>query len=172
MADMDELRTRIERVETELALHRLAQDYCIAADRHDARLWASVWTDDAVWHVRPDAAFTGIAEITSAVQTQWRTFPRMLHATANHTVDQHGDTATGRADVSTFIQLPDGRFILGGATYEDDYRRTPAGWRIARRRVERPFDLAALPPSPGPLHLDDDGELRQHPETTAEPDPT
>jgi hypothetical protein len=30
----------------------------------------------------------------------------MLHATANHTVDQHGDTATGRADVSTFIQLP------------------------------------------------------------------
>jgi ketosteroid isomerase-like protein len=166
MGALEDLEARLERIETELALHRLAQNYCIAADHRDRRLWASVWADDAVWEVRPDAAFTGTADITRAVETQWRTFPVMLHATANHTVDLHGDAATGRADVTAFVQLPDGRWILGGATYEDEYRRTPAGWRIARRRVVRPFDVAALPPSAGPLHLDDDGEFRQHPETT------
>jgi ketosteroid isomerase-like protein len=69
MGDTDELWARTERIETELALHRLAQNYCIAVDRRDARLWASVWTDDAVWETRPDTTFTGIAEITSAVQT-------------------------------------------------------------------------------------------------------
>lgn len=166
MGRLEDLEERLDRIETELALHRLAQNYCIAADHRDAQLWATVWTDDAEWVVRPDAVLTGIAEILSAVETQWATFPLMLHATANHTVDQRGDSATGRADVTTFVQLPDGSWILGGGTYEDDYRRTPVGWRIARRRVTRPFDLAALSPSPGPLHLDDDGELRQHPETT------
>jgi len=172
MSALEDLEARLDRLETELALHRLAQDYCIAADHRDTRLWASVWTDDAVWEVRPDSAFAGIAEITGAVQTQWATFPLMLHATANHTVDQHGDTATGRADVTAFVQLPDGRWVLGGATYVDDYRRTPAGWRIARRQVARPFDLAALPPSPGPLHLDDDGQVRQRPPTTTDSEPT
>jgi ketosteroid isomerase-like protein len=172
MSASENLEARLDRLETELELHRLAQDYCIAADHRDAQLWASVWAHDAVWETRPEAVFTGIAEITRAVETQWRTFPLMLHATANHTVDQHDDTATGRGDVTVFIQLPDGQWMLGGATYEDEYRRTPAGWRIARRRVTRPFDLAALPPSPGPLHLDDDGRFRQHPETTTESEPS
>ena len=123
MGSLEDVEARLDRVETELALHRLVQDYCVAADHRDVRLWASVWTEDAVWETRPDAVCTGIAEITGAVETQWRTFPLMLHATANHTVEQHGETATGRADVTAFVQVPNGEWILGGATYLD-YRRT------------------------------------------------
>lgn len=64
-----------------------------------------------------------------------------------------GDAATGRSDVIVMVQLHDGRWIVGGGTYEDAYRRQPNGWRIARRRAVRPFDLAPLAPSAGPLYL-------------------
>jgi hypothetical protein len=39
--------------------------------------------------------------------------------------------------------------VVGGATYEDAYRRESGIWRIAYRRVVRPFDLAPSAPSEG-----------------------
>ncbi len=50
------------------------------------------------------------------------------------------------------VQLRDGRWVVGGATYEDEYRRERGRWRIARRRVVRPFDLAPLAPGDGPIY--------------------
>ena len=47
------------------------------------------------------------------------------------------------------IQLGDGRWLVGGGAYEDEYRREAGVWRIARRTVSRPFDL---PPIPGGDH--------------------
>lgn len=151
MTTMDELAERLDRVEAELALHRLVYDYCVGADHRDRERWTSVWAPDAVWQVGPDLAFTGVDEIIAAVERQWRFFPVMQHATTNHTVDIADDSATGRSDVVVLVQLPDGRWIAGGGTYEDEYRRDAGTWRIARRRVHRPFDLAPLAPSEGPI---------------------
>jgi ketosteroid isomerase-like protein len=156
MITIEELAARLDRVETELALHRLAYDYCVGADHRDLPRWAAVWTADAVWETSPDQIFTGIEAICAAVEQQWQAFPIMQHATANHTVTIDGDTATGRSDVVVLVQLRDGRWIAGGGTYLDQYRREPDGWRITRRQVTRPFDLAPLPPSPGPIHIDND----------------
>lgn len=156
MPTIDELAARLDRVESQLALHRLAHDYCVAADQRDAARWARVWTADAVWATGPDQAFTGVEAIRDAIERQWDIFPRMQHSTANHVVTIDGDTATGRADVVVLAQLPDLRWIIGGAIYEDDYRRVGGDWRIARRGVARPFDLAPLPPSEGFLHYDEE----------------
>jgi hypothetical protein len=164
---VDDLARRLERVETLLALQRLASDYCIGADQHDLPRWRAVWTPDAVWDAAGDDpedtehCFRGIEAITAAVQGQWATFPRMQHAGANHVVDldpDDADRATGRSDVVVTVQLPDGRWVVGGGVYADVYRREDGAWRMAERRVLRAFDLQPLPPSHGPAHVTVDDE--------------
>jgi hypothetical protein len=156
MTTLEELAARLERVETQLALHRLAADYCIGADQEDLARFAAVWTDEALWDAAGDDPddeehrFRGVQAITAAVQGQWATFPRMQHATANHVVelDAHDpDRAGGRCDVVVTVQLPDGQWVVGGGVYEDRYERHDTVWRIASRTVRRPFDLQALPGS-------------------------
>jgi ketosteroid isomerase-like protein len=133
-------------------LQRLAHDYCVAADHRDRARWDAVWTRDAVWETGPDRIFTGIEAIRAAVERQWQTFPIMQHATANHIVAIDGAVATGRSDVVVLVQLGDGRWIAGGGAYEDEYRRDGGRWRIARRRVVPPFDLAPLAPTDGGVY--------------------
>ena len=152
---IENLAARLDRVETELTLHRLAYDYCAGADHRDRVRWEAVWTADAVWATSPDTIFSGIHAICGAVERQWQTFPVIQHAMANHTVDLDGPVATGHSDVVVLVQLRDGRWIAGGGTYEDEYRREGGRWRIARPSVVRPFDLAPLAPSQGPPY---DGE--------------
>jgi hypothetical protein len=152
---IEDLAARLERVEAELALNRLAHDYCVGADHRDRARWEAVWTADGVWETSPDRIYTGVGAIRAAVEEQWQAFPIMQHATANHIVSIDGARATGRSDVVVLVQLRDGRWIAGGGTYEDEYRREGATWRIARRRVVRPFDLAPLAPSPGPIYQDE-----------------
>jgi ketosteroid isomerase-like protein len=145
MGLIEELAIRLDRVEAELALHRLANDYCIGADHRDLARWQSVWTSDAVWQTSPDRAYRGIEEITAAVTGQWQAFPIMQHSTANHVVQVTGETGTGHCDVIVQIQLGDGRWLVGGGAYQDEYRRETDGWKIARRTVVRPFDLPPIP---------------------------
>lgn len=145
MGVIEDLVARLDRVEAELALHRLAHDYCIGADHRDLARWQQVWTSDAVWETSPDRVHGGLEQITAAVTGQWQAFPVMQHSTANHVVDVAGTTATGRCDVVVQVQLGDGRWIVGGGTYEDEYRHEGGRWRISRRRVVRPFDLPIFP---------------------------
>jgi hypothetical protein len=132
---IESLALRLERVEAQLALHRLVHDYCIGADHRDVRRWTSVWTTDAIWETSPDRRFVGIEAIRAAVQDQWRTFPIMQHATVNPLVDIGGASASGRCDVVILVQLPDRQWIADGGSYEDDYRNIDGSWRIAYRRV-------------------------------------
>src|SRR3954467_2128460 len=108
-----DLITRLERIEAELALHRLAQHYCVAADHRDLELWREVWTPAAVWETSadPEYIFTGIDAICAAVQRQWETFPVMQHGTVNHVVDIGTGVATGRCDVIIHVQQPDRGWI-------------------------------------------------------------
>ena len=149
MGLIEELATRLDWVEAELALHRLVNDYCIGADHRDLTRWQQVWTPDAIWQTSSDRAYRGIEEITAAVTGQWQAFPIMQHSTVNHVVDVAGETATGHCDVIVQIQLGDGRWLVGGGAYEDEYRREAGVWRIARRTVSRPFDLPPIPAETG-----------------------
>jgi len=139
---------RLEWIEAELEIHRLASEYCIGADTRDLGMWSEVWTEDATWTVSDTQVFTGRDAICAAVDVQWRAFRRMQHTVSNHVVSIDGDEATGRADVTVFVQLDETRWITGGGTYHDRYRRDDGRWRIAERRVTDGFHLE-LPPSTG-----------------------
>jgi len=64
-------------------------------------------------------------------------FPNTQHFNANVQVELHGDSAKGRVMCFNPMEmaLPDGgtRTYFLGLWYVDEYRRTPAGWRISRR---------------------------------------
>ncbi len=58
-----------------------------------------------------------------------------VHAQWNHRIDVDGDEASGTV---YFMAL--GALVGGGRTewlgyYRDDYRRTPQGWKFARREL-------------------------------------
>ena len=58
-----------------------------------------------------------------------------LHRITNATVSVHGETATARAYVDALIMSQDNSSGVNAAGfYDDELARTPAGWRIARRR--------------------------------------
>ena len=60
MADITaELAARLERVEAELALHRLVNQYCIAADGGDLDLWASILPPEAQTSSRSSRSIRG-----------------------------------------------------------------------------------------------------------------
>ena len=67
MEPIEELAIRLDRVEAELALHRLVNDYCIGADHRDLARWQRVWTADAVWQTSPERAYRGIVARLSAI---------------------------------------------------------------------------------------------------------
>ncbi|WP_405835199.1 nuclear transport factor 2 family protein [Streptomyces sp. NBC_01518] len=85
MTMLGNFTARLDRVEAEFALRRLAHGYCVGADHRDRLRWEAIWATDAVWETGPDRIFIGFDAICAAVEQQWRTFPVMQHATANHT---------------------------------------------------------------------------------------
>lgn len=146
MPELEPLTRRLDLLESRLALSDLASAYAVSADGADLDRWRQLWTEDAVWDTGGDEehCFRGLERICWAVQQQWATFPRMQHAVTNHTVTIDGNQAAGRCDVVVLVQLPDGNWSLGGGTYVDCYERQDGTWRISRRCVQRPFDLAPL----------------------------
>ena len=76
---------RLDRVEAEFALRRLAHDYCVGADHRDRVRWEAIWATDAAWEIGPDRIFVGFDAICAAVEQQWRTFPIMPPPTTQWT---------------------------------------------------------------------------------------
>ena len=68
-------------------------------------------------------------------------FPNCQHLNANVQVSLHGDTATGRVMCFNPMEMTlpggDSQTYMLGLWYVDEYRRTPAGWRICRRVEEK-----------------------------------
>ncbi len=68
-------------------------------------------------------------------------FPNCQHLNANVHVTLDGDTASGRVMCFNPMEMtmPGGglQTYMLGLWYVDEYRRTPAGWRISRRVEEK-----------------------------------
>jgi hypothetical protein len=124
---------RLDRIESELAIHRLASEYCHGADRRDLDRFLAVWAPTAVWQMSDEVRYEGLEAIASVVQAQWRTFAQYVHWTTNHTVWIDGDEARGECDVATYVRLHSGRWVRTGGTYRDKYRRIDGRWLIAHR---------------------------------------
>jgi hypothetical protein len=95
---------------------------------------AELFTEDGVWDGRPIV----IAEGREAIRKLFSDFaalPMAYHAVMNPIIEINGDTAKGHWHLIAGGVSLDGESTFALSGYEDEYVRTPAGWRIKVMRV-------------------------------------
>ncbi len=102
-----------------------------------------LFTEDGVWDGSPIVKAVGRAEIRK-VFDHFAEQPMAYHAVMNPIIEIEGDFARAHWHLIGAGRLPDDSSTFAMAGYEDEYVRTPEGWRIKLMRViwGRRTDLA------------------------------
>lgn len=110
-----------------VAITQLLARYCLTLDEGDVESWLALFTDDAVFEVygRSFAGHDGLRRMVSGA-------PGGLHLGGPPVIEMlEVDRARTRQNL-LFVDRASG--ASRRALYDDELRRTPAGWRFARRR--------------------------------------
>ena len=115
----------------------ITHDYCWALDRKEWHELDDVFLADAT-AVLGQRECANLEEIKEMCSTSLGRFDDSQHIAATHQVRIDGDTATCRCYLHAqhIRHSDDGEthYIVGGR-YEDDFVRTPDGWRITHRTL-------------------------------------
>jgi hypothetical protein len=134
----------LQRLEIREACERLALDYSFFADGQRMDEWSELFAEDGEL-VLFGQTYRGPAAIRAAVGAGRGASALSVHAITNHRIDIVSEDA---ATASVYIIVYAGERKDGGpaaarliapamvGTYRDAYRRTPAGWKFARRAFE------------------------------------
>lgn len=133
----------------QLELRQLGYRYARAADRRDYEAFRDVFTNDGrvagydgdVASDAPTFEMVGVDEICKGMQGLDQ-YDRTFHFVGNQLVEIDGDTATGETYCVAHhlydhdgVQMNYTMFIR----YQDHYRRTEQGWRVAERLLALDF---------------------------------
>jgi uncharacterized protein (TIGR02246 family) len=130
--------SRIEDAVDRLELRELVERYALGADTRDREVFAAVFTDDGALVTAAGGTYVGPNAIVSTLDYLDAHYPRSMHFVGNHQVQLDGDRAQGIVYcLAHHVYSRDGedRDTLMVIRYQDDYRRTADGWRIARRSL-------------------------------------
>ncbi len=131
-----DLETRIARLEAESEIRRLKARYLNACDLKDVAAIRGCFTDDAALDYAPMGQFNLdqlIAVFTKFAVEQPIVDSHQMHNGEIEIVDADHARARWNLGFTTYDPRT-GAFRLMSGLYEDEYRRTPAGWRIAKSR--------------------------------------
>jgi 3-phenylpropionate/cinnamic acid dioxygenase small subunit len=115
-----------------LAIHHLLALHGHLVDAGALDRLGELFTDDVVYDLTPlgGTVLEGVDEIAASARELGVNNP-VAHLVTNIVIEEPGDEVTAR---SKFLGVRrDGS--VGSGVYDDVLRRTPEGWRIARRRV-------------------------------------
>ena len=159
---MSDPGTIADRVEIEA----LRGEFVDAIMMRDYDRFASLFTQDGTWRIPYiDVELVGREEIRAGIERMQGLWQYVVQTTPHPgTVQLAGDTAIGRAYVSEFGHMRDGRSELHYAVYHDRYERTRDGWKFAsattrsgtstRRRLRGRRPAPATPPNHSSLRGD------------------
>jgi ketosteroid isomerase-like protein len=98
---------------------------------------ASLFTEGGAWRIPDiDVELGGREEIRAGIERMQGLWDYFVQTSHPGTIELEGDTASGRAYVSEFGHMREGRSELNYAVYHDRYERTPYGWKFAERVYE------------------------------------
>ena len=131
-----ELTARIKRLEDIEEITKLKAEYCNAMDggwdrpAHDADRAIKLFVDDASWSA-PGIGVASGRDTMYALFCDFRKFPFAFHRITNQVIQIDGERATGEWHVLVPIKFAVGEASnwIGGI-YNDEFQRTPAGWKI------------------------------------------
>lgn len=138
------LRQLLDRQEITDLLH----EYCRTLDLMDLQALAAVFTEDCLVDYGPEERLQshGAAGVARDLRRMWR-WSRTSHHLSNVQITfEDEDHANGISYLIAWHERPDGSTGTLWGQYHDQFVRTAAGWRIARRRLlmngnDRGFDV-------------------------------
>ena len=156
--------TATQEVLDRVAIRELVDRYFVGIDEGDAEMYRSCWARDAVFEMTDRGSLwmshVGIDRIMELFGSRYSGDPNRRFTSqfgSSRTIIKiNGDTATGETfAIGHVIDGPveNGRMMVRGLRYLDEFVRLPEGWRIQRRR-HMPlwqYDVATLPAGKLPL---------------------
>lgn len=127
-------------------LRELVERYALSVDARDFAAAGALFTEDGELALpEPPAQLSPARLVTGrpAIERELGglvAFAVTFHGVTGHSIQgaQHGDAAEGRVNcIAHHMSAGDGaaRDLVWYMRYRDDYRRTAAGWRFARRSI-------------------------------------
>ncbi|MDV7088983.1 nuclear transport factor 2 family protein [Rhodococcus opacus] len=114
--------------------------YALGMDLADRDLFASAWTDDAVWTCGSISLdVRGRDEILAYFDSKPGKAPKApaegssVRLASNHHIVLDGDRATATAEMVGLRYTGHSVHTYSVGVYEDEFRRTGDGWRLSRR---------------------------------------
>jgi ketosteroid isomerase-like protein len=130
---MSDLQAIADRVEIEA----LRGEFTDAVIMRDYDRVATLFTQDGAWRMPYiNAEFVSREEIRTGIERMQGLWDYFVQTTHPGTIQLEGDTAVGRAYISEFGHMRDGRSEANYAVYHDRYQRTPDGWKFTERVYE------------------------------------
>jgi hypothetical protein len=124
-------------------IQQLLIDYSTAIDKRRFDDLDRVFTPDAYIDYRAMGGIDGrFPEVKAWLAQVLPNFPAYAHMLGNFDVRIDGDTATSRTICFNPMVLggDQNQILFCGLWYEDEFVRTPEGWRMSRRVEEKCFD--------------------------------
>lgn len=136
MLSLEEISDRIE-------IQQLLIDYSTAIDKRRFDDLDRVFTEDAYIDYREMGGIDGrFPDVKAWLAQTLPNFPAYSHMLGNFDVRIDGDTASSRTILFNPMVLGGERnqILFCGLWYEDEFVRTPDGWRMSRRVETKCFD--------------------------------
>jgi uncharacterized protein (TIGR02246 family) len=115
-----------------VAIGRLIDEYIDAVSRGDVEAFGRCWTAEGRW-TGPGLDCEGIFAITSAFAKMRGRITAAEQTVVEGDVEIADDRATGTWLIHEAIVDRDGKQRERVGRYDDEYRRTPDGWKFASR---------------------------------------
>lgn len=132
LAEIGQLRARLERVESVQAIERLANRYAFAADARDLENLLLMFVDDV------DCGRLGVGRdaLRASYEIVHRQFYRTVHQVVGHQIEfDDADHATGQVMMRAEHEVRD-RWVAVMLCMFDTYERRDGEWFFVRRKPE------------------------------------
>ncbi|MFN8032123.1 MAG: nuclear transport factor 2 family protein [Mycobacterium sp.] len=128
MLSLAEISDRME-------IQQLLIDYSTAIDNRRFDDLDRVFTPDAHIDYTELGGIAGVyPDVKAWLAEVLPNFPAYFHMLGNVDIRLHGDTASSRTILFNPMKLnDDGQIMFCGLWYDDEFVRTPEGWRMTRR---------------------------------------
>ena len=129
--------------EDELKIRNLVSHLAVQADGDDIEQYISLFTEDAEWAMTSptrNVRVVGHADIKAAALQRRADGAQgagshTRHAITTLAVEVDGDLATGRCYMLVLKNANATPILSGMVVYDDQYRRTDDGWKLASRKI-------------------------------------
>jgi hypothetical protein len=140
------LERRIQLIEDREEIAKLKARYCNFVDggwdrlTHDYDGVASLFVEDGLWEAGASPALRG--ETREGIRDYFKKAQDIsfaFHRITNPIIEINDDTATGNWHVLVALTLPDGKRVWVAGIYNDDFVRTPEGWKFKTLSFRQAF---------------------------------